>query len=322
MQLTEAANQFLSHCRHEKNLSEHTLRAYATDLAEFQRFVKSERAIQTCDRQLIRDYLRYLFEERSLKATSVKRRIACLKAMFGWLETEMSLEKNPFHRFSVKIRLPALLPRALTRIELNNLLSTPIQALGFTNRTAYSTETFIHTTSSRKGFIQLTTLLSLELLFATGARVGELVQIKISDINLDEGIIIIKGKGNRERQVFLPDESIRSLIRAYKASRTKFSPATTVLLINTRGTPASTQLIRLLVRRAGEQAKLTRRATPHMLRHSTATHLLNAGVDIRFVQRLLGHQSITTTQNYTHVSDSQLKFAICRAHPIREITGR
>ncbi len=319
MQLNETANQFLSHCRHAKKLSEHTLRAYTIDLAEFQRFTKNECAIQTCDRELIRDYLRYLFEERGLKETSVKRRIACLKAMFSWLEEEMILEKNPFHRFPLKIKLPVRLPRALTRMELNDLLRAPIRTLGFTDRKSYNTEAFMQAASSRQGFIQLTTLLSLELLFATGARVGELTQIQISDIDLCEGIIKVKGKGNRERQVFLPDEPIRALIRIYNSIRTKFSPSSTVLLINSRGTPASTQFIRLLVRRAGEQAKLTRRATPHMLRHSTATHLLTAGVDIRYVQQLLGHQSITTTQIYTHVSDSQLRLAVCRAHPIGKL---
>ncbi len=322
MRLNETANKFLSHCRHEKTLSEHTLRAYAIDLTEFQRFAKNEYTIQTCDHELIRNYLRYLFEERGLKETSVKRRIACLKTMFGWLETEMILEKNPFHRLSLKIKLPARLPRALTRIELSSLLINPIKILGFTSRKAYASEAFIQAASSRQGFIQLTTLLSLELLFATGARVGELTQILIPDINLDEGIIKIKGKGNRERQVFLPDEPIHALIRVYNNIRTKFSPVTKILLINTRGTPASTQLIRLLVRRAGERARLTRRMTPHMLRHSAATYLLNAGVDIRYVQRLLGHRSITTTQIYTHVSDSQLRLAICKAHPIGKIVGK
>ncbi|HCA27076.1 MAG TPA: hypothetical protein DEP05_05465 [Betaproteobacteria bacterium] len=322
MQLNDAIERFLSHCRHSKNLSEHTLRAYNFDLTEFQRFTNNESSIQTCDRTLIRNYLRYLFEQCGLKEASIKRRIACLKAMFSWLETEIDLENNPFHQLSLKIKLPARLPRALTRTELNALLNTPIRALGFNSRNAYGTKTFAQTISSRQRFIQLTTLLSLELLFATGSRVGELSQIQISDVDLDEGSIKIKGKGNRERQVFLPDESICALILAYNKARMEFSPSTTTLLINTRGNPVSTQLVRLLVRRAGERAKLARRVTPHMLRHSAATHLLSAGVDIRHVQRLLGHQSIVTTQIYTHVSDTQLKSVICRAHPIDEIVGR
>ena len=115
----------------------------------------------------------------------------------------------------IKIRLPARLPRSLTRIELSDLLGTPVKALGFTDRGVYGTKVFMQAAACRQGFIQLTTLLSLELLFATGVRVGELVQIQIPDIDLDEGIIKIKGKGNRERQVFLPDEPIRALLHTY-----------------------------------------------------------------------------------------------------------
>lgn len=319
MQLIRAIKQFLSHCRHSKKLSDHTVRAYSIDLNEFRRFLGREILIEDCDRDLIRDYLQYLFEERNLKETSVKRRMACLKSMFNWLETESVIASNPFHRLSLKIKLPTQLPRALTRTELNNLLKTPLNNLGFNYRNSYSTNDFQKVVSSRKGFIQLTTLVSLELLFATGARVGELTQVSISDIDLDEATVRIKGKGNRERQVFLPDEKIRTLIGIYINTRSQFSPSTSILLINTRGTAASTQLIRLLMRKAGEQARLTRRTTPHMMRHSTATHLLNAGVDIRHVQRLLGHQSIMTTQIYTHVSDDQLKQVICKTHPINEI---
>lgn len=319
MQLNNVANQFLSHCRHSRNLSEHTLRAYTIDLVEFQRFAESKRDVQTCDRDLIRGYLQYLFEERRLKETSIKRRIACLKAMFSWLETDMTLEKNPFHRLSLKIKVPTQLPRALTRTELNKLLNTPLRALGFSYRKSYGDEAFLQAASSRQGFIQLTTLLSLELLFATGARVGELTQVRITDVDLDEGTIKIKGKGDRERQVFLPDEQIHTLIRTYINARIRFSPSTTVLLTNTRGTQASAQFLRLLIRGAGEKANIARRITPHMLRHSAATHLLNVGVDIRHVQRLLGHQSIATTQIYTYVSDTHLKSAICKAHPIDEI---
>lgn len=231
------------------------------------------------------------------------------------------LKKNPFHRLSLKIKLPNRLPCALTRLELYSLQNTPLKTLGLTSRKAYKASKIIQESSNRQGFIQLTTLLSIELLFATGIRVGELSQISIYDIIFEEGIINIIGKGDRERQVFLPDQSIRILIQAYLKVRIKFSPTTENLLINTRGTPASTQLIRILIRKTGEKAELTRRVTPHMLRHSTATHLLNAGVDIRYVQRLLGHQSILTTQIYTHVSDSQLKKAVCKAHPIAQIMG-
>lgn len=322
MQLHEVTAQFLSHCRHSKNLSDHTLRAYTIDLDQFKSFAKKDHEVSKCDRTLIRGYMQHLFEDRGLKESSVKRRMACLKGMFGWLEDEMVIERTPFYRLSLKIKLPARLPRAVPRIELNRLLNTPLKALRLKNRKSYSTNKFLNAIRTRREFIQLTTLLSLELLFATGSRVGELTQIKTTDINLDEGIIKILGKGNRERQVFLPDEEIHDLIRAYINARSQYSPATEVFLINTRGSQASTQNIRLYISQASKQANLENRVTPHMLRHSAATQLLIAGLDIRYVQRLLGHQSITTTQIYTHVSDTELKTAICAKHPLGEIMER
>ncbi|MCU7916871.1 MAG: tyrosine-type recombinase/integrase [Candidatus Thiodiazotropha sp. (ex Epidulcina cf. delphinae)] len=319
MQIHEVLEQFLSHCRHSKKLSDHTLRAYTIDLEQFKEFAKKNQDITTCDRNLIRGFLQHLFEVRGLKESSVKRRMACLKAMFGWLEDEMVIERTPFYRLSLKIKLPKKLPRAVPRTELNILLTTPLRSLGFKSRKAYGTNNFLKAGNTRQGFIQLTTLLSLEILFATGARVGELTQIKLSDIDLSEGVIKIKGKGNRERQVYLPDEYSCTLVRAYSDVRTKYSPETDKLLINTRGGSASTQLIRLYIRMASERANMELRVTPHMLRHSTATHLLVAGLDIRFVQRLLGHQSITTTEIYTHVGNTELKSAVCKNHPIGEI---
>jgi len=319
MQLNEVTTQFLSHCRHAKNLSEHTLRAYAIDLDQFQNFAKKDMTIQACDRNIIRNFLQHLFEVRGLKESSVKRRIACLKTMFGWLEDEMLINQTPFYRLSIKIKIPSRLPATLTRQEIKSLLTNPLKKLGFHSRKSYGKNEFFKSILTRQNFIQLTTLLSLEILFATGIRVGELAQIVISDINTSDGVIKIKGKGNIERQVYLPDKEICSLIQTYIKARSLFFPSTQQLLITTRGGSVSTQVIRLLIRKAAEQAKLDRRITPHMLRHSAATHLLIAGLDIRYVQRLLGHKSITTTQIYTHVSNVQLKSAVCKNHPLGKI---
>lgn len=322
MQLHEVTKQFLSHCRHSKKLSEHSLRAYTIDLKQFGEFASKNRNVTTVDRNLIRGFLEYLFEELGLKESSVKRKVACLKVMFGWLEDEMVIERTPFYRLSLKIKLPVRLPRAVPRMELSYLLTTPLKNLGFKSREAYGTSEFLDSIKSRQGLIQLTTLVCLELLFATGARVGELVSIKEPDINLDEGTIKILGKGNRERQVFLPDKQICTLIKAYSNIRSAYTPITDILLINTRGGAVSTQLIRLYIRKAGEQANLEQRITPHMLRHSTATHLLIAGLDIRYVQHLLGHQSIITTQIYTHIGNAELKSKICEKHPLGEFMER
>lgn len=322
MLLKDATTKFLSHCRHGRNLSENTLRAYTIDLDQFKRYADADRIIHTCDKEIIRGYLKHLFESQALKESSIKRRIGCLKAMFGWLEDEMTITHNPFYRFSLNIKIPSRLPKALSRKEIKLLINTPLKKLGIINRKAYNTDNLLSSSSTRQGYIQLTTLVSLEILFATGVRVGELTQILISDINLSDRVIKINGKGNKERQVYLPDNEICALIRTYIKARSVFTPTTKILLTTTRGEAVTTQMVRLNIRKTSESAKFDHRVTPHMLRHSTATHLLIAGLDIRYVQRLLGHQSITTTQIYTHISDSQLKLAVSKTHPLGKIMSK
>lgn len=321
MNLSKAIPRFLAHCQHVKKLSAHTLKAYAIDLNEFVQFTGARKHLKNCDRECIRNYVHYLFEDRRLKESSVKRRIACLKSMFGWYETDEVIDKSPFRTLNLQIKLPKQLPRALTRREIKALLRFPINKLGVSSRSSYKNESITSLINTRHDFILLTTQLVVELLFATGARVGELTNVKIGDISLEDRTIKIKGKGNRERVVFLTDQQLVSLTKLYIRVRTRFNPTTSSLLINTRGNELNSQVVRQLIRRTGERAKLKRRITPHMLRHSAATHLLESGVDIRYVQKLLGHQSITTTQIYTHVSDSKLKSVISKSHPMGRLIG-
>ncbi|WP_255487143.1 tyrosine-type recombinase/integrase [Oceanospirillum sediminis] len=157
-------------------------------------------------------------------------------------------------------------------------------------------------------------MLALEMLYSTGIRVGELTSITLNDLDLYKGQIRIKGKGHRERKVFIPDQELMRLIDTYMKVRNRLFPTdVNTLLLNSRGKAASTQFIRKLLRELSHKCGLEEHATPHMCRHSTATELLNAGVDIRFVQKLMGHQSITTTQRYTHVSDEELRNQITAA---------
>jgi integrase/recombinase XerD len=197
----------------------------------------------------------------------------------------------------------------------------PIKKLGFSNRAECRGSKLIDAVYDRKSFVSLTTLVAIEMLFATGIRVGELVSLGIHDMDLQEGSIRIHGKGDRERIVFLPYPETRELIRTYLKLRAKRHPTNESLLIIPKGRAADSQYIRQLVSKAGENAGLNRRITPHMLRHTTATELLNNGVDIRFVQKLLGHQSITTTQIYTQVTDVALRRAITKGHPMRGLVN-
>lgn len=164
--------------------------------------------------------------------------------------------------------------------------------------------------------------MAAELLFATGIRVAELATLRDDDIDMTADVITIIGKGSRQRRVYIPDAEIRELIIVYRQARDAREPDAESFLVNSRGGSASPQYIRRLVRQLAENAALSRRVTPHMFRHSVATYLLEEGVDIRYVQRLLGHRSIVTTEIYTHVADAALKSRVIERHPRKTILRR
>ena len=169
-------------------------------------------------------------------------------------------------------------------------------------------------------FADLTAYIATELLFATGMRVSELASLRDTSVDVEDGTITIIGKGNRERRVFVPDE-IKSLLSDYRNARDLCATTAETFLVNSRGAAASPQMIRRLIRLHGERSDVRDRVTPHMFRHSVATYLLEKGVDIRYVQRLLGHRSISTTEIYTHVADAALKVRITERHPRKGIVS-
>ncbi len=298
MHLNIIITEFLGHCR-TKDLSKHTLRAYRQDLGDFQKWVIRDDPENQFSREAMVAWISDM-RERNLAPASVKRRVACLKVLLLWLEDEEKITDNPFHRLRATVRLPRRLPRNLTQDELSALFGT---------RVANGCE--------ESGIRNATLDLALELLFTTGIRIGELCSIQLQDIDFSSRIIAIKGKGNRERRVFLVDDQIKEQIIAYTKRRSETTPRTNVLLVTQRGTPATPDHIRKNLHQRIEGLNLPRKITPHMLRHTAATQLLENGVDIRFVQKLLGHASISTTEIYTHVSDVKLQDAIRAANPRR-----
>lgn len=262
------------------------------------------------DRQQLRQYLGHLFETRRLKETSVKRRIACLKVMFRWLELDEVITISPFHRLDARIRLPKRLPRNLTDDEVRKLRRVAMDRVGLSGRI---TEQKALRVAQRTDSNAFTALVVLEVLLCTGLRVGELVSIRRTDIDLVERVITIIGKGSRQRRVFLPDDETAALVSAYGSATTARRGAHDMFIVTGSGAPGTTAFVRSLLRVTAAEAEITRRITPHMLRHTAATRLLENGLDIRFVQRLLGHQSISTTEIYTAVTDTSLKAAIGRA---------
>lgn len=317
MLVGKACEEFICQCRIDKNLATNTLRAYTIDLQQFQNFVGANQSTSKCDKTQLRAYLAHLLVEKQLKESSVKRRIASLKSMFRWLEDEELLPANPFHRLNFKIKIPPRLPKTLSRAEIKKLLQAPLAFLRYQQGTSFAKIVITNLTNHEKN--HFTTLTALELLFSTGIRVGELVGISTHDVDLKEGVITIIGKGNKQRRVFITDSDIKALLKRYLHHRERCQPSTDILLLTSRGTPATTQFIRKLVIAAGKNAGLDKRVTPHMLRHSAATQLLESGLDIRYVQKLLGHHCISVTQIYTHVTDTNLKTMIQKINPRKEV---
>lgn len=302
MLLSSAIEDFLDHCRISKRLSANTLRAYATDLKDFLSHMGKEELVTAIDRDRLRHYARTLFDAKGLKETTVKRRMAALKVMFRWLERDEVIELSPFHRLELSIRLPRRLPRALTVDEMRRLLNTAERDLSY-------------------GHDEVVMHFAIICLFVTGLRVGELAGAGLTEVDPKEASILVRGKGNRERRVFLTGQEAIQSLNSYLAARGKVTAASERLLVSAAGADVTPQFIRRKLSVLGKRARIERRVTPHMLRHTAATQLIEAGVDIRFVQKLLGHASIATTQIYTQVSDSSLRDTMERAGTLARVRG-
>jgi integrase/recombinase XerD len=312
MILKDICCQFISFCETTRKLSHHTIRAYTKDLNILRQIIGDNTKISEIDKKIIKHFVSVLCKTPA-SMSSNKRRIACVKAMFRWIELEDYIEVNPFHKVEIKLKLPRKLPRNIPNAELTMMIKKARSELGLQSHQDYSTSCLASLITSKRTLNKLTTIVVLELLISTGIRVGELVSIHEEHIFWYEGRIRILGKGQRERYVFMPDPELITLLQNYNQIKSITNPQCTTLLVNSRGKPASTQYIRKLIKVLSNKTNINRNITPHMYRHSAACQLLEADVDIRFVQRLLGHHSISTTEIYTHVNDRVLQEKITRA---------
>ena len=306
MTLAGAISQFLLHCRHEKNLNPKTLKAYATDLRQMHDFLGERHdlgAVALIGRGELRDYIRHL--HASLAPRSLKRKVATMKSLFHFLEREDVIPVSPFRKMDVRIREPRRLPRTVPLDQITRLYRHVHVAC------AAAPE------GTRDREILVRDLAVLEALFATGARVAEVCSLKLDDVDLDRGRIRILGKGARERIVQLCHPEAIAAIRAYREQRQDRGSAW--FFSNRFGRRLSEQSVRTMLRRHGSAAGLRLHITPHMLRHTVATLLHEDGVDIRYIQHLLGHRSIATTQIYTEVGEASQRRMLLRHHPRRNV---
>jgi integrase/recombinase XerC len=284
---------FLRHLALERSLSPHTVRAYGRDVRQFQAFAAAELghavAPREVDHLLLRAFLAHLHRAGTEKA-SVGRKLSALRTYFSYLCREGRLTANPA-RALVSPRRDRRVPGFLGEADVEALLDVPGHGPG----------------PARDRSI-------LELLYATGIRCSELVGLDIDDLDLPGRTLRVLGKGRKQRIVPYGRPASRALA-GYLTERSVMRPATPALFLNRKGGRLTDRYVRKLVGRRVQAAALARRVSPHTFRHSFATHLLQRGADLRAIQELLGHASLSTTQRYTHVTTEQLLHIYRTTHP-------
>jgi len=305
MTLDAALALFLSHCRYEKNLSPKTVRAYEIDLQQLRTHLGKEQQdpiyAPAIDKATLRSYIQSLFGGNADK--TIKRKVATMKVFFHFLEREDIVAINPFRKMEVRIREARRLPRTIPLADLKSLL----QCL-------YAQKSSLRRSDAQAHRRVVRDIAILELLFATGARVSEICRVKVGDVDLRHGSVRILGKGARERIIQLCAQETMMALKAHH-DLCRSGGESDYFFGTGSGRHVSDQAVRAMLRRAGTQAGLRLHLTPHMIRHSVATLLLESGVDIRYIQHLLGHSSIATTQIYASVEGGHQRRLLAAHHP-------
>lgn len=291
--------KYLQFCTQRKNLDSKTIKSYSIDLRQFTEFI-SENNLLWISKSSIENYIDSL--HNTLKPKSVKRKIASLKAFFHYLEIEEIIEINPFHKIQIKYKEPFILPKTI-----------PLKTIEKIMNYAYLVRNRQNTSLGKK--IALRNTLILELLFATGMRISELCSLTNEQINFNDYIIKIYGKGSKERLIQICNKNVQNLLDEYRREFDFELKNYNYLFINRLCNRLSEQSVRNMINTYSKGAGVSIHITPHMFRHSFATLLLEQDVDIRYIQQMLGHSSITTTQIYTHTSINKQKNILSTKHP-------
>lgn len=287
--------EFIDYLGHEKGLATNTLESYSRDLKQYYGFLSgdSTASLENVSQSTIVAYLMYLRKQGKATAT-IARRLAALKAFYQFLVKENYVSSDPTNDLSSP-KLERKLPKVLTVSEVERLLNQPD----------------LSTPAGKRDKAML------ELLYATGIRVSELVNLNILDVDLKEGFVRCMGKGSKERVVPVGDIAVSALRTYLEGARSKLvaDAKEKALFVNHHGKRLTRQGFWKIVKKYATQAQIRKEITPHTLRHSFATHLLENGADIRAVQEMLGHADISTTQIYTHVTKDRLKDVYAKSHP-------
>jgi integrase/recombinase XerC len=300
--MQEIFNKYIKNLEAEQSVSPYTIRNYTTDLCGskevkgFLAFLKEKGidAPDKVDRTVLRDYMAYLVEEGIVKA-SIARKLSAIRSFYRYMVREKILEANPIEKTSSP-KLDKRLPSFLTIDEVVRLLNAPDLSKPHGQRDRAL----------------------LELLYASGLRVSELVHLDIGEINLGTGEIRVWGKGSKERMVLMGKPAAEAVSNYLAQGRPKLvgEKKTNALFINRYGQRLPERRVQKLLEEYAKQAGIEKRVHPHILRHTFATHLLDGGADLRVVQELLGHAQLSSTQIYTHVTKSQARKVYLSAHPM------
>ena len=324
--IQEHIKNYLTYCRSQKRLDEKTLKAYRIDLRQFiswlQNHEQPEQKKSPCPAvrepagdtlshmpeitditpAVLEDYLAHLHQ--TYKPKSVKRKIASLKALFHYLEYKEIIERNPFSKLQIKFREPIILPKTIPLYTVEQFLAV-IYKQRREAQTAYQKKTALRDAAV------------IELLFSTGMRISELCTLGTGDVNLYDGTVLIYGKGAKERRIQIGNNDVINILETY---RDEFLPEMQEcghFFVNLSGSPLTDQSIRRMIRKYCALASIELHITPHMFRHTFATSLLEADVDIRYIQEMLGHSSINITEIYTHVAMAKQRDILTTKHPRR-----
>ena len=302
-------SRFQNYCREQLNLGENTLRAYNQDLATFLHFLSFRQTDPEVTGDLLLQYRVFLRAEIQSSPATIRRRFVTLKSYFKWFEQEPDGEANPFAGLHLDLKVPRRLPRPVDRPTLAMLFKSSKHMVQLDPE---------HAAARAPTSDQVTGLVS-RLLVVTGMRIGEITTLKLRDVSSACTKIRVRGKGNRERTVYVTNEQLLIDFRKYWESRSRNDVPSAFLFLNSRGSRLTEPAFRKRLRALSQMLMISPYVTPHQFRHSAATLLIEEGVDIRMVQRLLGHASISTTELYTKVSDTSLIAAIERADTLAQV---
>lgn len=291
--LSACISQYLETAQYERKLSADTLKAYRIDLRQFSEFVGGKWP----DKELLSLYIKHL--NGNFAPRSVKRKLASVRAFYHELEFDGTILENPFLELHIRIQAPQQLPRVIPEQVIQDLLKCAYDAYLPGHREV------------------LRDIVVLELLFSTGLRVAELCALSRDTFLLDgDGLhLLVNGKGRRERVLQITTPEIVQLVQNYCQEFSSEIKTYGAVLFNHRNRPLSPQSVRRIIQKYLDAIGSSYHITPHMFRHTFATSLLEAGMDIRYIQSLLGHSSISTTQIYTHVSARQQTILLAEKHP-------